>query len=90
MNMLAILIILHLELSVALFREEWGTSNNEVDLLCRAQVRTVFIIYDIYCYWSSLWELIYFFGYNFLQLIFVVLYVVNLYLNAGPQNQMLL
>ena len=65
MNMLVILIILHLELSVALSREEWETSNNEVDILCRAQVRTVYIIYDIYCYCPSQWELIFFFSVTF-------------------------
>ena len=44
MNMLPILIILHVELSVALFREERETRNNEVDILCRAQVRTIYHI----------------------------------------------
>lgn len=47
MNMLVILIILHLELSVALSREEWETTNNEDDILCCAQVRTVYIILSI-------------------------------------------
>lgn len=60
-------------------------------IYCAVHRLGLYIIYDIYCYWSSQWELIFFFLVTFsCSSYFLIYMLLTFYLNAGPQIQMLL